>query len=61
MLGMTPVETSTDGVFIIKEIPKPYDKGVSINVTKEGSLPNPHTEDVVLGKTPPKVKLRRKS
>lgn len=57
--GMTPVETSTDGVFIINEIPKPHGEGVRINVIKEGYLPNPHTEDVVLGKTPPKVKLRR--
>ena len=58
--GMTPVETSTDGVFIIKEIPKPYGEGVRINIIKEGYLPNPHTEDVVLGNAPPKVKLRRK-
>jgi TIR domain len=56
--GMTPVETSTDGVFIIKEIPKSYGEGVRINVIKEGY--QPYTEDVVLGKTPPKVKLRRK-
>jgi TIR domain len=60
MPGMTPVETSTYGVFIIEEIPKPYGEGVRINVTKEGYLPKLHTEDVVLGETPPKVKLRRK-
>jgi TIR domain-containing protein len=60
MPGMTPVETSTDGIFIIKEIPKAYGEGVRINVVKEGYLPNPHTEDVVLGRAPPKVGLRRK-
>jgi hypothetical protein len=60
MPGMTPVETSTDGVFIIKEIPIPYGEGVRINITREGYLPNPYTEDVVLGKAPPQVKLRRK-
>jgi hypothetical protein len=58
MPGMTPVETSTDGVFIIKEIPKSYGEGVRINVIKEGY--QPYTEDVVLGKTPPKIELRRK-
>jgi TIR domain len=58
--GMTPVRTSTDGVFIIEEIPKPHGEGVRINVIKEGYLPNPYTEDVVLGKIPPQVKLRRK-
>ena len=58
--GMTPVETSTEGVFIIKEIPKPYGEGVRISVIKEGYQPNPYTEDVVLGKSPPKVKLKRK-
>jgi len=42
------------GVFIIKEIPKPYGEGVRISVIKEGHLPNPYTEDVVPGKTPPK-------
>lgn len=57
--GMTPVETSTTGVFIIKEIPRPYYEGVRINVSKEGYQPNPHIEDVVLGKTPPKVILTR--
>jgi hypothetical protein len=60
MPGMTPVETSTDGVFIIKEIPIPYGEGVRININREGYLPNPYTEDVVLGKAPPQVKLRRK-
>jgi hypothetical protein len=60
MPEITPGVTSTDGVFIIKEIPTPYDGHVRINVTKDGYLPSPHTEDVVLGKTPPKVTLWRK-
>jgi hypothetical protein len=59
MPGMTPVETSTGGVFIIKDIPKPYSESVRIRVTKEGYSPNPYTEDFVLGRTPPRVKLRR--
>ena len=58
--GMSPVETSTDGVFLLKEIPKKYGESVRIRIVKEGYQPNPHTEDVVLGKAPPRVILTRK-
>jgi hypothetical protein len=59
MPGMKPVETSTDGIFTITEIPKPHGAMVRIRVSKEGHLPNPRTDDVVLGATPPRVVLRR--
>src|ERR1041385_2667393 len=42
--GMLPVETSSDGVFHVKEIPKRYGEGVRIRVVKEGYYPNPYTE-----------------
>lgn len=58
--GMVPVETSSDGVFVLKEVPKKYGEGVRIRVSKEGYHPNPYTEDIVLGKSPPKIKLTRK-
>lgn len=57
MLGMKPVETSTDGLFTITEIPKPPGQRVRIRVNKEGH--QSHTEDVVLGASPPRVVLRR--
>jgi len=57
MPRMTPVETSTDGNFTIIDIPKPHGESVRIRVTKEGY--RTHTEDVVLGRTPPRIKLRR--
>lgn len=60
MLGMEAVETSSDGLFRIKDIPGEYGETVRIRVVKEGYQPNPYTEDVVLGKTPPRVRLRRK-
>jgi hypothetical protein len=59
MPGMKPAETSTLGVFTITEIPKPYGEMVRIRVSKEGFQPNPRTADVVLGKRPPRVELRR--
>jgi hypothetical protein len=58
--GMAPVETSSDGVFIIKEIPRKYGEGVRIRVSKDGYQPYPYTEDVVLGKASPIVTLRKK-
>ena len=59
--GMPPVETSSDGVFTLKEIPKKYGEGVRVRVIKEGYLPSPYSEDVVLGKAPPIIKLRKRS
>ncbi|HWN09109.1 MAG TPA: carboxypeptidase-like regulatory domain-containing protein [Pyrinomonadaceae bacterium] len=58
--GMTPVETSSDGVFILKDIPRSYGDGVRIRVIALGYIPTPYTEDVIIGKTPPIIKLRRK-
>src|SRR5262245_22193841 len=60
ILGMQPVETSTDGVFSFKELPRKYGESVRIRVVKEGYQPNPYIEDVVLGKSPPRIKLTRK-
>lgn len=57
--GMPSVETSTDGVFNLKEIPKKYGEGVRVRVSKEGYQPNPYTEDVILGKAPPLIKLKK--
>ena len=58
--GMTPVETSSDGIFILKAIPKKYGEMVRLRVIAQGYQPNPYTEDVELGKAPPLVKLRRR-
>jgi hypothetical protein len=57
--GMKPVETSSDGVFTITDIPRKYGDSVRIRVVKEGYVPNPYLEDCVLGKNPPRVLLRR--
>jgi hypothetical protein len=58
--GMKPVETSSDGIFILKDIPRKDGDGVRLRIIKEGYRPNPFTEDVVLGKAPPRVILRRR-
>jgi len=58
--GMAAVQTSSDGVFNINEIPKKYGEGVRVRVVLLGYQPNPYTEDVVLGKAPPIIKLRKK-
>lgn len=58
--GMTPVQTSSDGVFNIREIAKKYGEGVRVRIVMEGYQPNPYTQDVVLGTAPPIIKLRRK-
>lgn len=58
--GMQPVETSSDGVFNLLNIPKKYGEGVRMRVIMEGYQPNPYTEDVVLGKAPPIITLTRK-
>ncbi|HEX8072365.1 MAG TPA: carboxypeptidase-like regulatory domain-containing protein [Pyrinomonadaceae bacterium] len=58
--GMQSVETSSNGVFNLRDIPKPYGAGVRVRVVMAGYQPNPYTEDVVLGKAPPIIKLRRR-
>jgi hypothetical protein len=58
--GMAAVETSTDGVFVLKELPRKFGEGVRLRISKEGYQPNPYIEDVVLGKVPPRIKLMRK-
>jgi hypothetical protein len=58
--GMSPVETSSDGVFNLRDIHKKYGEGVRVRIVMEGYQPNPYTEDVVLGKAPPIIKLTRK-
>lgn len=58
--GMKPVETSSDGNFTFNYIPRKYGEGVRIRVVKEGYQPNPYTEDVVIGKAPPVIKLKKK-
>lgn len=58
--GMSPVETSSDGVFNLRDIPKKYGEGVRVRIVMEGYQPNPYTEDVVIGKAPPIIKLTRK-
>jgi hypothetical protein len=57
--GMTPVETSSDGVFSINAVPRKAGESVRIRVIKDGYQENPYTEDVVVGKAPPRIKLRR--
>jgi hypothetical protein len=57
--GMTADETSSDGVFTLKDIPKRYGEGVKVRVLKEGYRPNPYTENVVLGAAPPRIILTR--
>jgi hypothetical protein len=59
MPGMESVETSSDGVFTVNDVPRKYGEAVRIRVVKEGYRPNPYTEDVILGKTPPRVRLRK--
>ncbi len=56
---MKAVETSSDGVFTINQIPKKYGEGVRLRVVLKGYEPNPYTEDLVLGGTPPRVKLTK--
>jgi hypothetical protein len=58
--GMPAVETSSNGVFSFQSIPRKYGEMVRIRVVMENYQPNPYTEDFVLGKTPPRIKLTRK-
>jgi hypothetical protein len=56
---MAPVETSSDGIFTIDQIPKRYGEPVRIRVFLPGYSLKPWVEDLVLGATPPKIVLRR--
>ena len=60
VLEMKAVETSSDGVFSFREIPRKYGEMVRIRIVKEDYQPNPYTEDVVLGTSPPRIRLTRK-
>ncbi len=57
--GMTPVETSSDGVFILRDIPRAHGESVRVRVVMEGYRPNPWTEDVVIGNAPPQIRLTK--
>jgi hypothetical protein len=57
---MLAVESSSDGIFNLKEVAKTYKEGVRIRVIKEGYSPNPYTEDVVLGESPPRIVLTKR-
>lgn len=60
IVGMTPVETSSDGIFTLRDIQKKYGDPVRIRVVAAGYEPNPYVEDLVLGKAPPIIKLRKR-
>lgn len=55
--GMEPVETASNGVFRINEIPKRYDDMVRVRVVMEGYR-KPTTQDVIIGSSP-RIRLRR--
>jgi len=57
MPGMESVETASNGVFRINEIPKRYFDMVRVRVDMEG-YPKPTTQDVIIGSSP-RIKLRR--
>jgi carboxypeptidase family protein len=57
-LRLQPVETSSDGIFTLKEIPRKSGEFVRVRVTREGYTP--YTIDVVLDRAPPKIILTRK-
>ncbi|HEY0079211.1 MAG TPA: carboxypeptidase regulatory-like domain-containing protein, partial [Pyrinomonadaceae bacterium] len=59
MPTMEPVETTSDGRFIINGVPKQYGQWVRIRVVKEGYFPNPYEENYLLGSTPTTIQLRR--
>jgi hypothetical protein len=56
--GMRPVETDSYGQFTLKDVPIKRGERVRVRVIKEGY--QRHTEDVVIGATPPKIILKRK-
>lgn len=58
MPGMKPVETDSEGHFVIIDVPRKYNDRVKVRVVKEGYLPNPYTQIVVIGASPPRIKLR---
>ena len=57
--GMRPLETSSDGVFTFDEVPRGYGEMVRVRVVRQGYRPNPYTEDIILGKAPPRIRLRK--
>jgi hypothetical protein len=55
--GMQPEETTTEGVFTFEGLPsKAYDS-VTIHVVKKGY--QEHTQHVVIGDSPPRIKLKK--
>jgi hypothetical protein len=58
--GLQHVDTSSEGVFRFNEVPRKFGEMVRIRIVKDGYEPNPYTQDVVLGKVPPRVKLTRR-
>jgi hypothetical protein len=56
--GMRPVETDSDGTYTLKDVPIKRGEMVKLRVVKEGY--ETYTEYVVLGRTPPRIKLTRK-
>lgn len=58
--GMTPVETSSDGVFNMDNLPLKLGDRVRLRVVLEGYTPNPYLKDVVLGDYPPAAHLTKK-
>jgi hypothetical protein len=56
---MKPVETTSDGRFIINDVPQKHGEWVRIRVVKEGYRPNPYTEDFRIGTRLPPMKLKR--
>jgi len=55
--GVRSVETDSDGNFTLKDVPIKRGDKVRLRVVKEGY--RPRIEDVVLGGTPPRIKLER--
>jgi hypothetical protein len=58
--GMIPVETSSDGVFNVENLPLKVGDRVRLRVVLEGYTPNPYLKDVVLGDYPPTAHLTKK-
>jgi hypothetical protein len=57
--GVNAVETQSDGTFTIKGIPRKDGESVRVRVVKEGYLPNPYEENVVLGALLPPIRLSK--
>lgn len=60
--GMTPVTTSSDGVFNLTDISRESGDRVRLKVVMEGYAPSPYEDDAVLGKDypPPEIVLTKK-